>query len=162
MGNKALVYQEKFNQVFHEALMHVKRIDAAFETLANSYPFPISGEDFNKLINSSSDLAFADQIIYRFSKAQDCMGSKLFKSFLLFQGESVDKPFLDILHTLEKLNLVSVNDWFELREIRNQIAHEYEQDENQSRDILNSIYSHKQELSGILDSIGVFVNPKFT
>ncbi len=41
--------------------------------------------------------AFCDQVVYRFSKLQDIMGAKLFKSFLLFQGENINKPFLDIL-----------------------------------------------------------------
>jgi len=63
-------------------------------------------------------LAFADQIIYRFSKAQDSMGAKLFKAFMFFQDENVDKPFMDILNSLEKLEILEVDEWFELREIR--------------------------------------------
>ena len=45
----------------------------------------------------------AKKIIYRFSKLQDCMGTKLFKSVLMYQGENVNKPFLDILNTIYKL-----------------------------------------------------------
>jgi len=49
-------------------------------------------------VNNTQYLAYSDQSIYRFSKLQDCMGAKLFKSVLLYQGENVNKPFLDILN----------------------------------------------------------------
>ena len=39
-----------------------------------------------------------EDLIYRFSKLQDCMGAKLFKSVLLYEGENVNKPFLDLLN----------------------------------------------------------------
>ncbi len=98
-------------------------------------------------------LAFADQIIYRFSKAQDSMGAKLFKAFMLYQGENVDKPFLNILNSLEKLEILDVDEWFELREIRNEIAHNYEENEATGRAIINSIYNSKNELQSILNMI---------
>jgi len=56
------------------------------------------------------------------------MGAKLFKSFLLYQGENVDKPFLDILN---------VDEWFELIDIRNEIAHDYGESTNIAISVLN-------------------------
>ena len=105
------------------------------------------------MLNDSASLAFADQIIYRFSKAQDSMGAKLFKAFMLYNGENVDRPFLDILNSLEKIHILNVDEWFELREIRNEIAHNYENNENVARNIINSIYMHKGELKQILESV---------
>ncbi len=153
MQNSTLIYKEKFFKVIKETNIHISRIDGAFEELLCVYKFPLSENDFKLLIQNKFHLAFADQIIYRFSKAQDSMEAKLFKSYLLYQGENIDKPFLDILHTLEKIDLLSVDEWFELREIRNEIAHDYEDNENIGKNILNSIYCHKNELKNILNKI---------
>ena len=72
---------------------------------------------------------------------------------MLYQGENVDKPFRDILNNLEKLNIVDVEQWFVLREIRNEIAHDYENNQEQARLILNNIYQHRDTLQKILSEI---------
>jgi hypothetical protein len=150
---KQLIYKEKLNQTLAEAHSHLIRIDEAFEELTKKYSFPIAQDTFCVLLNSRIDLAFADQIIYRFSKAQDTIGAKLFKAFMLYQGENVDKPFRDILNALEKLHILDVDGWFFLREIRNEIAHDYEDNHNKARNIVNSIYQHRGELKNILEEI---------
>ncbi len=152
MGSSTLVYKKKFEKAFGESQIHLKRIDEAFKELQKNYKFPISVEDFDKLLENKIELAFADQIIYRFSKAQDSMGAKLFKAYMLYQGTNVDKPFLDILNSLEKLNILEVDEWFELREIRNEIAHDYEDNAKLAVNILNAIFKHKKELKNILNS----------
>ena len=81
------------------------------------------------------------------------MGAKLFKALLLSQGENTDKPFLDILNQLEKMNIVNVEEWFEIRDLRNEIAHDYDAKESIAIEIINSIYELKSELKEILDSI---------
>ncbi len=151
MGSTTLVYKEKFEKSLRESEKHILRIEIAFFELMKSYNFPVSHNDFHSLLQNNVHLAFADQIIYRFSKAQDSMGAKLFKSYLLYQGENVDRPFMDILSSLEKINLLNVDEWFELREIRNEISHDYEDSEARGRDIINSIYNHKNELKNIVD-----------
>ncbi len=137
----------------HEASVHLLRINEAFVELEKKHQFPIVQEQFVNLITNRIELAFADQIIYRFSKAQDTIGAKLFKAFLLYQGENVDRPFLDILNELEKLHIVDVEEWFVLREIRNDIAHDYEDNQDQARLILNNIFQYREELRQILVDI---------
>ena len=68
-------------------------------------------------------------------------------------NENVDKPFLDILNSLEKLEILDVDEWFELREIRNEIADNYEENETTGRAIINSLYNSKNELQSILKMI---------
>jgi len=153
MGNSTLVYRAKYEKAYKEASTHLARINAAFSELQTRYAMPLEKSDFEKILNSKIDLAYADQVIYRFSKAQDTIGAKLFKAYMLYQGSNVDKPFLDLLHTLEKLNIVEVDEWFELREIRNEIAHDYDDTDGLSIDILNSIYKHKNEIQKILDAL---------
>jgi len=150
MRNNTLIYEIKFQKALKETRIHINRINEAFEELLQNYQFPLIKHNFEDLINNKINLAFADQIIYRFSKAQDTMGAKLFKTYMLSQGENIDRPFLDILNSLEKLNILNVDEWFELREIRNEIAHDYEDNEELALNILNSIYKHKVELEKII------------
>ena len=153
MRDTALAYKAKLQKVLKEIDTHLLRIENAFAELSKQYSLPFCENDFAEMSNDSVALAFADQIIYRFSKAQDSMGAKLFKVFMLCQGENVDRPFLDILNSLEKINILNIDVWFELREIRNEIAHNYENNENLACNIINSIYIHKNELKQILESV---------
>jgi uncharacterized protein with HEPN domain len=158
MRDSIVTYKQRLEQNLNEAEIHLKRIDNAFEELTLKYDLPMNDEDFKKLLVNRQDLAFADQLIYRFSKAQDCMGGKLFKLFILFQGENADRPFLDILNSLEKLNILNVDEWFELREIRNEIAHNYDDNTETALNIINSVYMHKQQLQNILNAIRTLEN----
>jgi glutathione synthase/RimK-type ligase-like ATP-grasp enzyme len=153
MGNKTLVYAKKVQDNLEESYKHLQRLDEAFKHLCKKYDFPISKKDYKTILNNANDVAFSDQIIYRFSKLQDCMGAKLFKSILLYQGENVDKPFLDILNQLEKMGIVAVDEWFELRDLRNEISHDYGEDEQNGLNMLNTIYSLKPQLENILQTI---------
>ena len=153
MGNSSLIYQEKLKFALQESQIHLQRMDIAFEELKKRYSFPIHMAQFSMLLEDNTDVAFADQIIYRYSKAQDCMGAKLFKAFMQFQGENVDKPFRDILNLLEKWQLLEVEEWFVLREIRNEIAHDYENDYSKACQILNSIEQSRAELWKIFNEI---------
>lgn len=153
MGNSSLIYQEKLKFALQESQIHLQRMDIAFEELKKRYSFPIHMAQFSMLLEDNTDVAFADQIIYRYSKAQDCMGAKLFKAFMQYQGENVDKPFRDILNLLEKWQLLEVEEWFVLLEIRNEIAHDYENDYSKACQILNSIEQSHAELWKIFNEI---------
>lgn len=153
MGNKTLVYRSKLIQNMQEAKKHLKRLEDALDVLNNKYTFPIDDERYLKIQSNLEDIAFSDQVIYRFSKLQDSMGAKLFKALLLYQGENIDKPFLDILNQLEKMEIVEVEEWFEIRDLRNEIAHEYEDSQEVAIEILNMIFEQKEELEKILNKI---------
>ncbi len=84
-------------------------------------------------------------------------GAKLFKALLLYQGENIDKPFLDLLNRLEQMEIINVDEWFEIRDLRNDISHEYEENEHVAVEILNTIYRLKDELKAVLDRIGKVV-----
>ena len=99
------------------------------------------------------DLAYSDQIIYRFSKLQDTMGAKLFRALLLYQGENINRPFLDLLNRLESMDIIDVDNWFEIRDLRNIIAHDYDADSETTVEVLNKIYAIRNDLRHILDAI---------
>ena len=153
MGNKTLVYKQKVEDNLNESYKHLLRLENAFEALQKNYIFPITIDDFKLVLASTEHLAYSDQIIYRFSKLQDCMGAKLFKSVLLYEGENINKPFLDILNQLEAIDIINVDEWFEIRDLRNEIAHDYEDNDEVAINILNIIYKLKADMKGILDSI---------
>ncbi len=153
MGNKTVVHEQRVKDNLGESFKHLERLNVAFSMLEKKYRFPLGKADFVTISSCIEDVAFSDQIIYRFSKLQDCMGAKLFKSVLLYQGESINKPFLDILNRLETIDIVNVEEWFEIRDLINEIAHDYEDNNEVSMNILNEIYKLRNELNSILNSI---------
>ncbi|MBV5277913.1 MAG: hypothetical protein J0647_02540 [Campylobacteraceae bacterium] len=153
MGNKTVVYKQKVTDNLTESYKHLTRLENAFEALGEKYTFPVVADDFKKILAITQYLAYSDQIMYRFSKLQDCMGAKLFKSVLLYEGENVNKPFLDILNRLETIDVINVDEWFEIRDLRNAIAHDYEDNDETAINILNAIYKLKKDLKETLDTI---------
>jgi uncharacterized protein with HEPN domain len=153
MGNKAVVYKQKVEDNLKESYTHLNRLESAYKEIEKSYSFPISKKEFKAILDDITLMAFSDQAIYRFSKLQDTMGAKLFKSVLLSQGENVNKPFLDILNQLEKIDIIKVDEWFEIRDLRNEIAHNYDENEEIAIEVLNTIYKLKDELRKTLDAI---------
>jgi len=157
MGNKTLIYKQKVFDSLDESQKHLDRLEIAFNELKKTYVFPIAEKDFKALTKNNQMLAYSDQCIYRFSKLQDCMGAKLFKSVLMYQGENTNKPFLDILNQLERVDVLDVDEWFEIRDIRNEIAHNYDADDTSAMHMINAIYRLKTELRNILEAITLMV-----
>jgi len=74
-------------------------------------------------------IAALDQFAYRFAKLQDVMSVQVFRRFALDElQEPVEAlPVIDILNLLERYGyLSSAARWQEIREVRNQITHEYQ------------------------------------
>ena len=64
-----------------------------------------------------------------------------------------NKPFIDTLNRLEQIGLLNdKNIWLELRKIRNNIAHQYEDEPQAAADALNAIYAAKPILEKIYTS----------
>ena len=160
MGNKTLVYKQKVIDNLNECNKHLLRLNTAFDELNKKFNLPLNFKSYQHILNNTQYLAYSDQIIYRFSKLQDSMGAKLFKSILLYQGENVDKPFLDILGQLEKIDIVNIEEWFELRDLRNEISHDYDDNDALAINILNTLYTIKDELKKILNNIKNLLNAK--
>jgi len=120
------------NDIIQKVELHKKRAKLALEEIIlwktlDSDIF----EDFEKIKT-------IDTFIYRFIKLQDLMGEKLFKIFLDSIGEYKDSmSLLDILDKLEKFELIDdANNWMQYRKLRNQLTHEYP---NNEQDIIDGI-----------------------
>ena len=93
--------------------------------------------DYDALQNVTIDTSFFDDynntrivnsFLFNFSKLQDKIGSKLFKT-VLYELKEIDTfslTMIDVLHKLEVVGILkSSEQWERLREIRNILAHEY-------------------------------------
>jgi hypothetical protein len=74
-----------------------------------------------------ADRRLLDQFAYRYTRLQDDMGARLMPAVLTALGEDiVPMPALDRFNRLEQLGwLPAADEWMELRQVRNQFAHEY-------------------------------------
>jgi hypothetical protein len=76
-------------------------------------------------------------LVFRFSKLQDLLGSKIFRAYLEFNKfDTRDKSFLELLREIEKEGIVDIDTWDEFRKIRNSIAHEYPGEEEETVEAL--------------------------
>lgn len=128
--------------ILNECEKHLDRMNFAYENI--SYMFPLDPEKISKL--KKEEITFIDQFIYRFSKLQDALGQKLFKAVLINLDEEVNnKSSIDIFNRLEQLEIINDYDkWKFFRDLRNELAHEYE--ENEMADKLNLLFEKKSEL----------------
>jgi len=81
-----------------------------------------------KLLADFQNQRLINSFLFNYSKIQDKIGAKLFRQVLYDQKEidNIDMPMKDVLNLLEKLSLIDdVKVWDRLREIRNNLAHEY-------------------------------------
>ena len=113
--------------IIEKIKLHQKRSKAALDEI-------VSWKTINsEIFNNFEKIKTIDIFIYRFIKLQDMMGEKLFKIFLDEIGEYKDNmSLLDILDKLEKFEIIkNAYDWMEYRKLRNQLTHEYPNNEDE-------------------------------
>jgi len=149
---------EKLEKVFRECDKHIKRLTFASNNMSKF--MPLNSIKYQNL--SDEEVEHIDQFLFRFAKLQDSMGRKLFKNILLYLGEDVsEEPFIDILNRLEKINLLSsANFWRELRNDRNELAHNYEDNPEEMSESINRLYEKKDKLIEIYYNIKKFYNTR--
>lgn len=150
--------EEKLIMVLYECNQHKKMINNAYGHLESFLPL-----EKEKYIHFSLEqVGFIDQFLFRFSKLQDSMGEKLFGTMLFLLGEDFSqKPFIDMLNRLEKLQLLDRREWIDLRTIRNNVAHEYSFNVDELTDSLNDIFKVKDKLISIYDTFYEYCKSKF-
>jgi hypothetical protein len=91
-----MLNEKRLENYFAEATKHIQLINEAKEVIT----LPI--KDYNNL--SSLEKFAINTLIFRFSKLQDLLGTKIFRSFLEFNKFEVeDKSFLILLKEIEKI-----------------------------------------------------------
>ncbi len=77
---------------------------------------------------TSEQRRLLNQLAYRFIKLQDTLGERVLPGLLVLKGEPLAESatFAEKLQCLDRLGAIaSAENWRVLRELRNQIAHEY-------------------------------------
>lgn len=130
---------KRLENYFYEASKHKELIKEALEVLTPLTPI----KEYEAL--SSLEKFALNAFIFRFSKLQDLIGSKVFRNYLDYSGYDIsDKNFFDILKEIEKEGIIDIDSWDEFRQLRNQIAHEY-----------------PNEVEEMLDSINLFIKKSY-
>ena len=144
-------YKEKLEKIFNECQKHKLRIKSSSKEMKKF--MPLDSKKYENL--TDTEIQIIDQFLFRFTKLQDAMGEKLFKTLLLSLDEKVEnKPFIDILNKMEKIEILdNVQEWRDLREIRNELAHNYDDDPQESSIVINKIYEKQTLLINIFDKI---------
>ena len=148
----------KVKAVLFECELHQKRIHYALAKLKHFMPLTV--ENYKCL--TDEQIEALDQFLFRFSKLQDTIGLRLFPGILELQEEPVKTlSFLDLLNRLEQLNVIeSKEQWLALRNMRNKLAHQYEDDPEGMTDALNTIYMSYPILVNILLQATTYVANK--
>lgn len=136
-------------QTFETCALHLKRMEFAKSKVGTF--IPLNRDNYYTLDDDT--IGFLDQYIFRFSKLQDLMGSRLFPQILEALAESVnDLPFIDILNRLEKFGILdSALSWVRLRKIRNDISHEYPASLIERIEGINLLFDQLEDLKQIID-----------
>ncbi len=147
------ILKEKIERIFKECEKHRLRIEEASCDMQNFMPLdPKRYEILNK-----DEVQAIDQFLFRFSKLQDAIGRKLFRLILtLKEGDPLfieNMTMKDILNYLEKIGIIEAKKWQQLRDIRNELAHNYDDDPEEMSAIINKIYSEKEMLFKVLDNL---------
>ena len=147
MTNRKQELMERLSREFDICDRHIQRIDEALEAMHTDIPMSI--DSYTNL--DENQIRCMDQFIFRFSKLQDAMGAKIFRYVLEYLDEDVSAlPMRDILNLLERYHFIdSADEWGYIRELRNEIAHDYPLMENDIVSVLNELISKVPILKSI-------------
>lgn len=139
--------------------IHHERMQYAFQNVKDK--FPLDETKYNELL--PDDLSYIDQLIFRFSKLQDSMGNRLFPALLENLGEDIQgKPFIDLLTTLERLELIDNHkEWLNLRETRNIVTHKYPFNSDEIINGLNVLSKDVIFLSNLWNNLENYAKERF-
>ncbi len=111
--------------ILHKQLQKVKNHYEAlhdYHSYIETMGFDFSTEAFSSL--SIEQKAVLEAYLKRFSSLQDFLGAKVFKSLLDVSGVSYTK-MSEVLTLIEKEEIVDLDTWIALRNIRNNLEHDY-------------------------------------
>lgn len=111
-------------------LMRVVSRESAYleATDVRLFDQPFDADRARRLPDDEAEAERVDAFVSRFGRLQDTLGNKVLPVYLKAVGETVG-AMLDNLDRAERLELVSSADhWFTVRNLRNQMVHEYIED----------------------------------
>lgn len=148
---------ERLKASIDKCLIHLKRLQYASTQIEGL--FPIKVDRYSSL--SEASIGNIDQMVFRFTKLQDEIGNNTFRFLLeVLQEDIADKPFRDILNILERLKIIDSSDsWLALRELRNDLTHEYPMMIDETIYKLNHLFTQLPLLEKILQTVQHHAKP---
>ena len=145
------VNHERLSTSLLKCRIHLQRLHYAVSQIENF--FPLTRETYQNL--NDAQIGNIDQLVFRFTKLQDELGTNTFRYVLVYLQEDIlDKPFREILNRLEQLKIIDSSDtWLALRELRNDLAHVYPIMLEETIDKLNHLLVQLPVLENILITI---------
>lgn len=114
---------------------------------------PLAIEDIEQLDNNPELGLRIEAFVSRFCRLQDTLGDKLLPALLKSLGEP-DRALLINLNKAEKYGwLGSAEQWFSLRQLRNQMIHEYIEEAKTLFDALLTAYDNVEVLKAFSDKL---------
>lgn len=114
---------------------------------------PFTPENVTRLETEVMLAEQAEAFVSRFGRLQDTLGDKLLPVLLEFMGEA-PAPLMDNLSRAEKWGWVeSVDDWIAMRQLRNQMVHEYIEDPAVLSSALNAGHAFVPVLRGVAERL---------
>lgn len=137
----------KLQKYFDECDKHLQRIEEAYSDIQKS--LPLLAQKYRNL--TKDEVQAIDQYLFRFAKLQDTLGDKIFKLLVAqYESSSEAVPFIDILNKLEKIGFIdNTKEWNNLRKIRNEISHQYDNEPEEMSQAINSIMNQKDVIKEI-------------
>ncbi len=121
MKNTQEILRKRLQKVekHYEALSEYKKLIDDLTAGKNIFKVSV----FKKLI--PQERAILDAYLKRFSSLQDYLGAKVFPALLEISGIDGSK-MSEVLFMMEKEEIIdSLENWIELRELRNELEHDY-------------------------------------
>lgn len=142
---------KKYLKNYNECEIHLNRLEFSIKKIQSKYNFPLIKENIIEILNKDEWIAFLDQIAYRFSKFQDKLITVL-RLYLTLKGENIDNlTAIDVINLAEKFNInISNEEWLNLRELRNILTHEYEDNPEKIKEAINTIVEKLPYLKNLL------------
>jgi hypothetical protein len=138
-------------EILKIADIHCERIKTALYDLRDL--FPLNAFKIENL--QKEDLLLLELLTSRFAKLQDLMGSKIIGDFLNMTGDARENmTMLDKIHLLERLEIIDDSElWKEMRNVRNNISHEYPDEPGLTADYLNKVFELAPKLLELYTNI---------
>jgi len=146
----------RHKKLYNEIKKHLKRLEYAFDELQKKNYLPLTAEKVKEILQMEELVPILDQITYRYSKTQETLG-KLIRSYLYLKGENVENlPIIDVINMASKYGIeINKERWFELRELRNMLVHEYEDETQNIADTLNRIFNELKLLKKLTEQLKI-------
>lgn len=124
-----------------------ERLIQVYERISSYMPLDILNFDPELLTNDQ--LMFLDAFRARFSDLQDVLGNTIFYMVMLYdedESSAIRLSTRERIVLMEKKQLININEWQSIREIRNNFAHEYPDEHKEKAENLNAAWDKTLDL----------------